>query len=57
MMMMKGWGGDSGGGGFGRTPEQGARPRGSGAGLAGGGGFHEVPVKFTNFTGQQVKFP
>ena len=39
MMMMKGWGGESGGGGVGRTPEQPARPRGSGAGLAGGGGF------------------
>ena len=39
-MMMKGWGGESGGGGVGRTPEQPARPRGSGAGLAGGGGFH-----------------
>ena len=39
MMMMKGWGGESGGGGFGRTPEQLARPRGSGAGLAWGGGF------------------
>ena len=38
MMMMKGWGGESGGGGFGRTPEQLARPRGSGAGLAWGGG-------------------
>ena len=39
MVMMKGCGGDSGGVGFGRTPEQPARPRGSGAGLAWGGGL------------------
>ena len=39
MMMMKGWGRESGDGEIGRTPEQPARPRGSGAGLAGGGGL------------------
>ena len=39
MMMMKGSGRESGDGEIGRTPEQPARPRGSGAGLAGGGGF------------------
>ena len=41
MMMKKGWGRESGDGEIGRTPEQPARPRGSGAGLAGGGGFSE----------------
>ena len=39
MMMMKGSGRESGDGEIGRTPEQPARPRRSGAGLAGGGGF------------------
>ena len=39
MMMMQGLGRESGDGEIGRTPEQPARPRGSGAGLAGGGGF------------------
>ena len=49
MMMMKGWGGDSGGVGVGRNPEQPARPRGSGAGLAWGGGFMaSVPERAHN---------
>ena len=38
-MMMKGSGRESGDGEIGRTPEQPARPRGSGAGLSGGGFF------------------
>ena len=39
MMMMGGSGRESGDDEIGRTPEQPARPRGSGAGLAWGGGF------------------
>ena len=52
MMMMKGSGRESGDGEIGRTPEQPARSRRSGAGLAGGGGFkafgmHAAPLSLS----------
>ena len=55
MMMMKGSGRESGDGEIGRTPEQPARPRRSGAGLAGGGGFrasgkHAAPISLPGET-------